>query len=69
MTTDDALRRAIREGCTALTLWPVGSGWQANLRNPDGGWRCVTDRDPVAAVRAVLRAEPGPTPPAADIFG
>lgn len=63
---------------TALTLWPSGKGWQANAKNDLGGWNCVSDPDPVAALEGALTGPfttpsvPGGTLPGRnteDIFG
>ena len=52
---DELIAEAAREGrLTALTLWPLGKGWQANAKNEKGGWNCVTCEDPVAGLRAAL---------------
>lgn len=65
MTLDDALRAVIRAGATGVTLWPAGTGWQANIRQPDGGWRVGIDADPIAALLKACRA-PAPPPPIND---
>lgn len=56
MTLDDALRAALRAGCTGVTLWPAGTSWQANVRQAGGGWRVCTDQDPIAALRGACGA-------------
>lgn len=54
-TLDTLLAAAIKnDRLTALTLWPAGKGWQANAKNHLGGWNCVSNADPVAALRAAL---------------
>ena len=58
MTLDDAIRATART-CTGITLWPTtNGGWQASVRQPDGGYRIGIDPDPVAALRKVLAPDP-----------
>lgn len=62
MTLDEAIRGALGEGATGITLWRSDTGWQANVRGPDGGWSIGIDTDPVAALRKALRPDPQPEP-------
>lgn len=59
----DALRAAIADGASALTLWPSGREWQAALRNRHGGWQIGIDADPVAAIEKALGATTAPDEP------
>ena len=58
----DAIRLAIADGATGLTLWPTGSEWQANLRNRHGGWQVGIDADPIVAISKALGTPPAPQP-------
>lgn len=59
MKTDDLIREAARCGLPGLTLWPAKDGrWQANVRQPDGGWRVSISSDPIEAIRDALGARP-----------
>lgn len=57
MTLDDAIRAAVRDGCTGITLWPAAHVWQAGIRGSGDGWRVGIDADPVVALRKALQAE------------
>lgn len=68
MTLPDAIRAAALAGCTGVTLWPSPQGWQAGVRQPDGGWRVGIHEDPIAALSEALRLPPEPKPYDGDLF-
>lgn len=69
-TLDQLIAEAAKAGrLKALTLWPTSTGWECNARNQHDGWNCVTNKDPVAGLRAALGpGNPAPAPPTAGVF-
>lgn len=68
MTVDDLVHKAIEEGrFGGLTLFLCSAGFQANLKlKSDGGWRSVTDADPIRALQRALGDAEQPAPTAAE---
>jgi hypothetical protein len=59
MTLDELIRLCAAEGrLNHLTLAPSGKGWMAGLKEPlSGGYRCLTHKDPVEALRQLLEPD------------
>ena len=68
MTLETSFRAAVDDGrLVNMTLWRTAQGWQASMSTGFNPWKVRIEDDPIAALRAVLRA--GQPDPPADIFG